>query len=105
MRTGISRQFGFLQFADLNHSTTFLERNYPSIKLCDQNGESASLNVAYSREREDRPREDADWICGNVNFMTVGPFLVHPDQPFSVQCRITLDVTSAFVVRHQKLVR
>jgi hypothetical protein len=66
--SGVSRQFGFLQFPDIEHATVFLDRHHPSILLQGRNHENATVSVAYSRERDDRGREmsTADWICGNV---------------------------------------
>ena len=67
----LSRGFGFLRFGTLEESKAFVERNYPKIYLCgnsptDNDDETAKVRIAYSRERDDRPRADkadGEWIC------------------------------------------
>lgn len=72
---GVSRQFGFLRFADVQSSTRFLEKNHPTIYLygngaSNENEQSARVRIAFSRERDDRDRPaaaDAEWRCRNVS--------------------------------------
>lgn len=67
----LSRGFGFLRFGTLEESKAFVERNYPKIYLygnspTDNDDETAKVRIAYSRERDDRPRADkaeGEWIC------------------------------------------
>lgn len=66
-----SRGFGFLRFGTLEESKAFVERNYPKIYLygnspTDNDDETAKVRIAYSRERDDRPRADkadGEWVC------------------------------------------
>ena len=68
---GLSRGFGFLRFGTLEESKAFVERNYPKIYLygnspTDNDNETAKVRIAYSRERDDRPRADkadGEWTC------------------------------------------
>ena len=68
---GLSRGFGFLRFGTLEESKDFVERNYPKIYLygnsqTDIDDETAKVRIAYSRERDDRPRADkadGEWTC------------------------------------------
>ena len=68
---GLSRGFGFLRFGTLEESKAFVERNYPKIYLysnspTDNDDETAKVRIAYSRERDDRPRADktdGEWTC------------------------------------------
>ncbi|KAL8820822.1 MAG: hypothetical protein Q9223_001046 [Gallowayella weberi] len=77
-QTKVSRGFGFLRFPSIESSKSFLERNYPSIYLygeasSDNSNQAAKVRIAFSRERDDRPRGDkeGEWtckICTFVNF-------------------------------------
>ncbi|KAL4873553.1 hypothetical protein BDV12DRAFT_80616 [Aspergillus spectabilis] len=74
----MSRQLGFLRFRNLNHSRSFVERNFPAIHLCGpsaQDDRGTKVRIAYSREREDRAkaRAEGDWacmMCNIVNYST-----------------------------------
>lgn len=66
----VSRGFGFLRFPTIELSKAFLERNYPSIYLygeetTDNNNQAAKVRIAFSRERDERPRGDkeGEWTC------------------------------------------
>lgn len=50
----------------MNQSSDFLDAHYPSLRLFDNTDEGFAVNIAYSREREDRGNDD-DWVCGNVS--------------------------------------
>lgn len=69
---GISRQFGFLRFYDIDTSTTFMRHNYPAIYLHgkDANGNSeqkVKIRIAFSRERDSQRNNGDEWKCGNVS--------------------------------------
>lgn len=72
----VSRGFGFLRFTTLEESKAFVERNYPTIHLygnssTDNDNEAAKVRIAYSRERDDRPRvekADGEWTCKIVRY-------------------------------------
>ncbi|KAL8734975.1 MAG: hypothetical protein Q9181_002993, partial [Wetmoreana brouardii] len=76
----VSRGFGFLRFPSIESTKDFLRNNYPSIYLygkdsADNDGqaEKTQVRIAFSRERDDRPRGDkeGEWtckICTFVNF-------------------------------------
>lgn len=72
---GVSRQFGFLEFSDIEVATTFLDQVYPSIRLYGRSNESTTINVAYSRD--DRGHDgrnksrDITWVCGNVTALLI----------------------------------
>ncbi|KAL8727954.1 MAG: hypothetical protein Q9166_005719 [cf. Caloplaca sp. 2 TL-2023] len=72
-QTKVSRGFGFLRFPSIEVSKDFLERNYPSIYLyggesSDSNNQAAKVRIAFSRERDERPRVDKEDMStfGNV---------------------------------------
>ena len=78
--TGLSRQFGFLRFADVRDASAFLSKNRGILYLYGDgnstgNERGAKVKIAFSREREDRDRAyDADWKCPNVRLSdTLGP--------------------------------
>lgn len=70
---GLSRQFGFAQFATMPDASEFLERHYPSISLYGPydptqaaDTEAAKVRIAFSRDKDDRDRpgkNDDDWNC------------------------------------------
>ncbi|KAL8946230.1 MAG: hypothetical protein Q9222_007350 [Ikaeria aurantiellina] len=69
-QTKVSRGFGFIRFPSMEISREFMEHNYPSIYLygketADNNNQAAKVRIAYSRERDDRPRGDkeGEWTC------------------------------------------
>ena len=74
--TEVSRGFGFLRFATLEESKAFVERNYPMIYLygnssTDNDDQAAKVRIAYSRERDERPRGDkvdGEWTCKIVRY-------------------------------------
>jgi hypothetical protein len=65
--TELSRQLGFLRFPTIDASREFVERNHPYIFFYGPtNDRSTQVRIAYSREREDRPRA-SDWNCRKVS--------------------------------------
>lgn len=65
--TEVSRRLGFLRFHTIDASREFVERNYPYIFFYGPtNDRSTKVRIAYSREREDRPRA-SDWNCRKVS--------------------------------------
>ncbi|KAJ5967905.1 hypothetical protein N7501_004153 [Penicillium viridicatum] len=72
-QTKLSRQLGFLRFPTIDASREFVERNHPYIFFYGPtNNRSTQVRIAYSREREDRPRA-SDWNCRKclvLNFST-----------------------------------
>ncbi|KAJ5857033.1 hypothetical protein N7455_007927 [Penicillium solitum] len=71
--TKLSRRLGFLRFHTIDASREFVERNHPYIFFYGPtNDRSTQVRIAYSREREDRPRA-SDWNCRKclvLNFST-----------------------------------
>lgn len=67
----VSRGFGFIRFSTIEESKAFVERNFPTLYLygpsaSDNNDEAAKVRIAFSRERDDRPRgdkADGEWTC------------------------------------------
>lgn len=78
MYLGLSRQFGFAQFASTSDAKAFLERHYPSISLYGPydptqapDTEAAKVRIAYSRDKDDRDKpgkNDDDWNCEVVRY-------------------------------------
>ncbi|KAA6408327.1 MAG: rna-binding [Lasallia pustulata] len=76
-QTKVSRGFGFLRFATLEKSKTFVERNYPTIYLygnesADGDEQAAKVRIAFSRERDDKSRaerQEGEWTCIICNFL------------------------------------
>ena len=76
---GISRQFGFLRFYDIDTSTTFMRHNYPAIHL---RGKSANgigeqevkIRIAFSRERDSQKSSGDEWKCANVSYVLLNAF-------------------------------
>ena len=65
--TEVSRRLGFLRFHTIDASREFVERNHPYIFFYGPtNDRSTQVRIAYSREREDRPRA-SDWNCRKVS--------------------------------------
>ena len=70
---GLSRQFGFAQFATTPDAKAFLDRHHPSITLYGPydptqtaDAESAKVRIAFSRDKDDRDKpgkNDDDWSC------------------------------------------
>lgn len=72
IETEASRGFGFLRFPSIEMTKDFLKDNYPSIYLygkeptdSDDQTAKVQVRVAFSRERDDRPRGDkeGEWAC------------------------------------------
>ncbi|KAI9709377.1 MAG: hypothetical protein M1812_007713 [Candelaria pacifica] len=76
-KTGGSRGFGFLRFSTISKSQAFLERNHPAIYLygnpsADGDDKAAKVNIAFSRERDDREkaeRAEGGWICATCSVL------------------------------------
>ncbi|KAH8599262.1 hypothetical protein B0O99DRAFT_504527 [Bisporella sp. PMI_857] len=72
-RTGLSRQFAFVQFVGLPEARAFLDEYYPTVSLYGAYDPSAvsearpiKVRIAYSREKDDRAhagRSEDDWKC------------------------------------------
>ncbi|TKA82282.1 hypothetical protein B0A49_00435 [Cryomyces minteri] len=77
-QTGVSRQFGFLRFRDIQGARAFVERNYPMISLygfvgTSEDVKATEVRIAFSRERDGRDRDrdrdrdrssvEAEWTC------------------------------------------
>ncbi|KAL6713446.1 hypothetical protein ACLMJK_008911 [Lecanora helva] len=76
-QTKVSRGFGFIRFPTLEGSKAFVERNYPTIYLygnstSNNDDQAAKVRIAFSRERDDRPRNDksdGEWTCKICTFI------------------------------------
>ena len=72
IKSGLSRQFAFAQFATVPDAKSFYDSNPASIQFKgrygnDQGGDqNPYVTIAYSREKEERPlpgQGDNDWMC------------------------------------------
>ncbi|KAL8689850.1 MAG: hypothetical protein Q9218_004570 [Villophora microphyllina] len=92
-QTKASRGFGFLRFPSIEMTKDFLKDNYPSVYLyskesADGDGQAAKVQVriAFSRERDDRPRGDkeGEWTCKispQIDMSTFGQVPTTKQQP------------------------
>lgn len=100
-RLARSKGYAFIRFPTLDDATSFMNANYPEIRIDSSNSTSDThwVRIAYSRERSDR-ESYAEWTCRFVRRSSV-IYEVQCADVVSVPRLIGLGEQSAIVVERQ----